>query len=128
MQMVIPFAMMFLIFWFLILRPQRKEQETHQKFLAGLKVGDEVFTASGILGRVTSVEDRLITLEIARNTKIQILKSQIQGSKSKVMSDAEAAPGLKTEKQDSKKLKSDNDDIEDAVIEESDKADKKKAW
>ena len=127
-QMIIPFGMMFLIFWFLILRPQKKEQEAHQKFLGGLKSGDEVITASGIVGRVTAVEEKLVTLEIARGTKIQILKAQIQGSRDALLKDASSKDSAK----DVKKLsKGKDDEIEEAVIEEASEAkseSKKKAW
>lgn len=134
-QMVIPFGMMFLIFWFLILRPQRKEQEKHQNFLAGLKVGDEVVTSSGILGRITGVEEKFIMLEISRGTRIQILKAQIQGPRSSAL-EVTVEGSAETAKLEKKKA----NEIEDAVIEDgeddgdavsveaSKSKKKKKAW
>lgn len=137
-QMVIPFGMMFLIFWFLILRPQRKEQEKHQNFLAGLKVGDEVVTSSGILGRITGVEEKFIMLEIARGTRIQILKAQIQGPRSSALE--VTVEGAAESSKNVSKLEKKSDEIEDAIIEAGDDSDdevsvetskskkKKKAW
>ena len=82
-QLVVPFGLMFLVFWFLIIKPQKKEQEEHKNFLGGLKSGDQVVTAGGIFGKVVQVDDTIVTLEIAKNTKIKILKAQIQGDKNK---------------------------------------------
>jgi preprotein translocase subunit YajC len=67
------------IFYFVGIRPQKKQADTQKKLQTGLKRGDKVFTNSGILGKVHQVEDNIVTLEIAKNTNIQILKSQING-------------------------------------------------
>lgn len=79
--LLVPLAIVFLIFWFLIIRPERKKQEKHQKFLDALKVGDEVVTTGGIVGTVTSVGDATAKLRIAKDAKIEVLRSSIQGSR-----------------------------------------------
>ncbi|MCC6278428.1 MAG: preprotein translocase subunit YajC [Oligoflexia bacterium] len=77
--MVFPIAAMFVIFYFLIIRPQGKKQKEHQKLLEGIKRGDQVITSGGILGEVAGTTDRVVTLQIADNVRIRILKSQIAG-------------------------------------------------
>lgn len=73
----LPIAGMIAIFWFLIIRPQMRQQKQHQAKVAGLKRGDEVLTAGGILARVTKVEDTYAELEIAKGVKVRVLKATI---------------------------------------------------
>lgn len=75
---IIMFGVIFLIFWFLLIRPQKKEMERHRELLAGLKVGDEVVTAGGVFGTVKSVDGPVIQLDIGRGTKIKISREKIQ--------------------------------------------------
>lgn len=77
---MLPFVLMFAVVYFLMIRPQQKQQKQHRQYLAGLKVGDEVVTNSGILGKIEAIEDRVIRLEIARDVKIRVLKTQIAGA------------------------------------------------
>jgi preprotein translocase subunit YajC len=78
-QMLIPLAAIAVVFYFLMIRPQQKQQKKHQAFVGGLKKGDDVVTQSGILGKVASVEDRTVTLDVGAGTKIRILKAQVAG-------------------------------------------------
>lgn len=73
------FGAMFAILYFILIRPQQKQQKKHQELLAGLKRGDEVILSSGIMGKVFSVEDRVVVIEIADKTKIKVLKQAVQG-------------------------------------------------
>lgn len=73
----LPIVGMIAIFWFLIIRPQMRQQKAHQAKVAGLKRGDEVLTAGGILAKVTKVEDVYAELEIAKGVKVRVLKSTI---------------------------------------------------
>ena len=75
---IIMFGVIFLIFWFLLIRPQKKEMERHQALLAGLKAGDKVVTAGGVFGTVKSVDGPVIQLDIGRGTKIKIDRQKIQ--------------------------------------------------
>jgi preprotein translocase subunit YajC len=77
--MLIPIALMILIFYFFIIRPQSKRQQDHNKMLADLKRGDEVVTTGGIIGRIHAVTDAIITLEVGQNMRIRVLKRQIAG-------------------------------------------------
>lgn len=72
-----PYLLMFAIFWVLVFLPMRRERKQHQDLLAALKRGDEVLTQSGLLGTITDIADPLVTLEIAKNVKIRVLRSSI---------------------------------------------------
>ena len=76
-EMFLPFIFIFVIFYFLIIRPQSKRQKEHQKFLSDLKRGDEVITSSGILGRIEGITDQFVTVEIADGVKVKMLRTQI---------------------------------------------------
>ena len=76
-EMFVPFIFIFVIFYFLIIRPQSKRQKEHQKFLSELKRGDEVITSSGILGRIDGITDQFVTVEIADGVKVKMLRTQI---------------------------------------------------
>ena len=67
------------IMYFLIWRPQRQQQKEQTAMLAALKKGDDVITSSGILGKVFAVDDKVVTIEIARDVKVRMLKSSVQG-------------------------------------------------
>jgi preprotein translocase subunit YajC len=84
-EMLLPFAAMFAIFYFLIIRPQSKKMKEHDKFVKELKRGDSVVTASGILGTIDGLTDHVVTLEIANGVKIKLLKKQIAGSQGNLL-------------------------------------------
>ncbi len=73
----IPLILMFLIFYFLLIRPQQKRAKQHREMLASLKKGDRVVTAGGIHGTITNISDNTVTLEIAPNVRIKIQKGSI---------------------------------------------------
>lgn len=83
-EMFLPFIFIFVIFYFLIIRPQAKKQKEHQKFVSELKRGDTVITTSGILGTIEGINDTFATLEIADGVRVKILRSQILSSQAKV--------------------------------------------
>lgn len=76
---MIPLILIFLIFWFIVIRPEQKKQEEHQEFLDALKVGDRVVTAGGIFGEVKAVDDDTVKLQINRDNRIEVLRQQIKG-------------------------------------------------
>ncbi len=79
-EMMVPFIFIFVVFYFLIIRPQGKKQKDHQSFLTSLKRGDEVLTASGILGRIEGITEQFVTLEIADGVRIKMLRAQVATS------------------------------------------------
>jgi preprotein translocase subunit YajC len=72
-----PLILMFGVVYLLILRPQQKKMREQQQMLGALKHGDEVLTASGILGTITGITDRVVTVEVADNVRVKMLKSQV---------------------------------------------------
>ncbi|MDZ4678737.1 MAG: preprotein translocase subunit YajC [Oligoflexia bacterium] len=79
-EMLFPFAAMMFIFYFLYARPQARRQKEQQKLLEALKRGDQVVTTAGIFGTITGVTDKYITLEIAENVRIKVLRTHIAGT------------------------------------------------
>lgn len=67
----------FAIFYFLLIRPQRKEQERHRRMLEQIKKGDEVVTAGGIIGTVVHVQDDRLTIKTAENTRLVVQRARI---------------------------------------------------
>ena len=65
------------VFYFLLIRPQQKRAKEHQALLAKLTAGDEVVTSGGIVGKVMSVKDAFVTIEIASNTEVVVQKHAI---------------------------------------------------
>lgn len=80
-QQIIPLVFMFAIFYFLLIRPQQKKAKEHKLLLDALKKGDNVITAGGVHGKVTSVDDTIVSLEIAPGVNIKITKSYIAAVK-----------------------------------------------
>lgn len=74
---MLPLLAIFVIFWFLILRPQQKKMKEHQAMLNAIEVGDEIITQGGIAGRVRKVGEQFMTLEIANNVEIQVQRSAV---------------------------------------------------
>ena len=75
--MIVPFAMIFGIAYFLLIRPQTQKASEHQKMVSSLKRNDEVVTSGGIFGKIVELGDRIVTLEIAPNVRIRIERAQI---------------------------------------------------
>jgi preprotein translocase subunit YajC len=74
---LLPFVLVFVIFYLLIIMPQRKKQKKHLELVENLKSGDRVITTAGIFGTVMGVHKDLIELKIASNTNIKITKSAV---------------------------------------------------
>ena len=72
-----PLILIFIIFWFLLIRPQQKKAKAHRQLVADLKKGDDVLTDGGIRGTIQKVADDLVTLEIAPKVPIRIQRSRI---------------------------------------------------
>ena len=71
------FALIFVVFYFFLIRPQAKKQKEQTKFVDSIQKGDEVVTGSGIIGRINKLEDDIVTLEVANKVYIRVLKSAI---------------------------------------------------
>jgi len=71
------FGVMILVFWLLIIRPQSKQKKKHETFLSSLKSGDKVVTGAGFIGRIVSVEGDVVTIELARDVRVRVVKAQV---------------------------------------------------
>ncbi len=78
-ESIIMIVMMFAVFYFLIIRPQQKQRKKHQDLVKSLKRGDTVITNSGIFGEIVAIDDGSVTLEIAKNTRVKMLKGYVGG-------------------------------------------------
>jgi preprotein translocase subunit YajC len=74
----LPIVLMFVLLYFMMIRPQMKRQKELKTMLDALQKGDEVITSGGVLGRISKVSDSYVTVEIAANTEVQVQKSAVQ--------------------------------------------------
>ena len=74
---LLPMILMFVVLWFLMIRPQMKKAKEHKALLAALAKGDEVVTQGGLVGRVTKVGENYVSLEIAEGTEVVVQKPAI---------------------------------------------------
>jgi len=74
---VFMFGAIFLIFYFLLIRPQRKQQKAHDEMVKTLSRGDEVVTVGGIIGRIIHLTDDRVTIKTAEDTRLEIERSKI---------------------------------------------------
>lgn len=81
-QSILPFILMFAIFYFLLIRPQQKRTRERNSMLSAVKKGDHVVTIGGMHGTVTELDDETITLKVSENTRIKFERSAIGNVKS----------------------------------------------
>jgi preprotein translocase subunit YajC len=70
-------VVMFAVFYFLLIRPQQKKAKDHQKMLSAIQKGAEIVTNGGIIGRVTGISDKTLTIEISEKVRVRVLRSQV---------------------------------------------------
>lgn len=81
---LLPLVLIFVIFYFLLIRPQQKRAKEHKAMVDNLRRGDQIVTGGGILGKVTRVtDDEQVEVEIAEGTKVRVYRSTIQAVLSK---------------------------------------------
>jgi len=73
----LPMILIFVVFYFLLIRPQQKKAKEHRTMLAALQKGDEVVTAGGVVGRVAKLTDQYAAIEIAPSVEINVQRSAI---------------------------------------------------
>ena len=74
---MLPLVLMFVVLYFVMIRPQMKKQKEHKAMIDALSKGDEIATSGGMLGKVTKLGDSYVSLEIASNVEIQIQRSAV---------------------------------------------------
>jgi preprotein translocase subunit YajC len=87
----LPLILIFVVFYFLLIRPQQKKAKEHSAFLGNLKKGDDIVTSGGILGRITGLTDNIVTVEIAEGIRIKVNRPSILGSATDAKKQAETA-------------------------------------
>jgi len=97
-----PIALIFVVFYFLIIRPQSKKMQEHKQMLDALKVGDKVITNGGIVGKIAKISESEITLLVSENTEIIVLRDYILQPKNSISVNKTDS---KTEHKKSKKSK-----------------------
>ncbi len=73
----LPLILIFVVFYFVLIRPQTKKQKEHQEMVSALEVGNEVVTAGGILGKIQEMNENYVQLEISENVTIKIQRQTI---------------------------------------------------
>ena len=74
---LVPLVLIFVVFYFLLIRPQTKRAKEHREMVGKLAAGDEIVTTGGILGRISQVQDQFITLEVASGVAITVQRFQV---------------------------------------------------
>jgi len=77
-QMLLPFLIVLAIFYFLVILPQSRAEKRHREMLKSLKKGDRVVTVGGLMGEITRVEDKTISLRVARDVVVKVEKSAVK--------------------------------------------------
>jgi len=75
---MLPIILMFVVLYFIMIRPQMKRAKEHKAMVDALQKGDEVIAAGGVLGRITKLSDAYLTVEIAPQTEITVQRSAVQ--------------------------------------------------
>jgi preprotein translocase subunit YajC len=73
----IPIILMFVIFYFLLIRPQQKKSKDHRQMVSNLKKGDRIITSGGIHGRITGMDDATLTVEIADKVRVKVARGNV---------------------------------------------------
>jgi preprotein translocase subunit YajC len=88
----IPLILMFVIFYFLLIRPQQKKSKEHKQMIDNLKTGDRIITSGGLHGRVTGVSETTLTVEIAEKVRVKVNRGSVSAT---VQAGGQAAPAKK---------------------------------
>jgi len=73
----IPLILMFVIFYFLLIRPQQKRTKEHRAMISNLKKGDRIVTSGGIHGRITGMDEATLTVEIADKVRVKVARANV---------------------------------------------------
>jgi preprotein translocase subunit YajC len=76
-EALLPFIVLFVIFYFLLIRPQQKRAKEHKKMVESLSKGDEVVTTGGLLGKITKVGDNFVEIEVSDNVQVKIQRQMV---------------------------------------------------
>ena len=74
---LLPLVLIFVLFYFLLIRPQQRRAKQHKTMVAGLKVGDEVASNGGLLGCVTDIDENFVTMEVAQGINVKVQRHAV---------------------------------------------------
>ena len=74
---LLPLVLIFALFYFLLIRPQQRRSKQHKQMVAALKIGDEVASNGGLLGRVTDLDDNFVTMEVAQGVNVKVQRHAV---------------------------------------------------
>jgi len=75
----LPIILIFVVFYFLLIRPQQKRAKEHRTLLANVKVGDQILTNGGIYGKITGIKDDMLTVEISDKVRVKVSRGHVAG-------------------------------------------------
>ncbi|HXC62099.1 MAG TPA: preprotein translocase subunit YajC [Nitrospiria bacterium] len=90
---VLPFVLIFVLFYFLLLRPQQQRQSRQKQMLAALKKGDHVVTTGGMIGTVVALAKEVVTLQVAEKVRIKVLRDSITEVRGEDLEEASSERG-----------------------------------
>lgn len=96
-----PLLLIFVVFYFLLIRPQQQRMKAHREMVAALSKGDEVVTAGGVVGKVVKVDDAELQVEIATGVKVRVMRSTVSEVRSRTQ--PKAANDTKSDKKPANK-------------------------
>ncbi len=73
----IPIILIFVVFYFLLIRPQQKRAKQHREMIQNLQKGDEIITSGGLYGKIVGITDEFLTLEVAENVKVKVARTYV---------------------------------------------------
>lgn len=76
---LIMMLLMFGVFYFILIRPQVKRQKQHAQLLQNLKKGDEIITRGGLIGKISGVNDQVLTIELQEKVRVRIMRAHVEG-------------------------------------------------
>lgn len=80
---LLPLVLIFVVFWFLLIRPQQKRMKEHTAMIGSLRRGDVVVTGGGLIGKIVKVVDNEVTVELADNVRVRVVRGTITEVRSK---------------------------------------------
>ena len=106
---------MVFVFYFFMIRPERKRATDHQALVSGLKKGDEIVLTSGIIGKIHALDERTVTIDLdGGKTKVRVLKQAVTGLAARMLAGPEEKKALDEKKADEKKADEKKADADDA--------------
>jgi preprotein translocase subunit YajC len=110
---LLPFILMIGVFYFLVLRPMKKQEDQRKQRLAELKRGDRIVLTGGLLGRISRIDDDVVIVEIAEKVKVRVLKKDIADFEDNALKKDDKKSDKKDEKSDKQDDKPADDDDAD---------------